>query len=133
MIILKNKSRVLTILVPMLQMGRGACNSFLETGNHQGGLGDPPSVSADLILKALDLCIRNNYFEFNGKIFKQVGGVGTGVKLAPTYACIGMGKFENLMFNSNQDLLDLVVFFGNCILMMFFLYSKEAKMIYKTY
>ena len=76
-------------------------------------------------LKALDLCIRNNYFEFNGKIYKQTGGVGTGIKLAPTYACIGMGDFEKLAFNSNQELLDLVMLWKRYIDDVFSLFKGD--------
>ena len=51
-------------------------------------------VKSQSILEALDLCLKNNIFAFNGKNYQQIGGVGTGVKLAPPYACLGMGKFE---------------------------------------
>ena len=70
------------------QLGREACKSYLESTDLEGG------VSARSILKALDLCIRNNYFEFNGKIYKQTEGVGTGIKLAPTYA-LAWGTSKN--------------------------------------
>ena len=40
-------------------------------------------VRTESILKALDLCLDNNLFSFNEKFYQQVGGVGTGVKLAP--------------------------------------------------
>ena len=59
--------------------------------------------------KKIVKCQNINKHKFDGNIYKQVGGVGTGVKLAPTYACIGLGKFEDLAFNSNQDLIDLIV------------------------
>ena len=38
-----------------------------------------PFVSTQSLLEGLDLCIENNYFSFDKKIYKQVGGVGTGV------------------------------------------------------
>ena len=36
--------------------------------------------------------------------------MGKGIKLAPTFACLGLGKFEELVFNTRQDLMkqDLV-------------------------
>ena len=91
------------------QLGREACKTYVESTDFEGGGVNEPQVSARSIMKALDLCIRKNFFEFNGKIYKQTRGVGTGIKLAPTYACIGMGDFEKLAFNSNQELLDLVI------------------------
>ena len=74
-------------------------------------------------------CIRNNFFEFNGKIYKQVGGVGTGVKLASTYACIGMGNFEDLAFNSDQDLLDLVLLWKRYIDDVFTLFKGNQNQL----
>ena len=43
-----------------------------------------------------------------GKCTSNLDWTGTDVKLAPTYACTGMVKFESLVFNENQDLLDLI-------------------------
>ena len=48
-----------------------------------------------------------------------------GVKLAPTYACIGMGDFEKLAFNSNQELLDLVMLWKRYIDDVFSLFKGE--------
>jgi hypothetical protein len=48
------------------------------------------------ILSALDLCFKSNFFSFNGKAYKQVSGVGTGVKLAPT--CIGWQQVPPIVF-----------------------------------
>ena len=31
------------------------------------------------------------------------------MKLAPPYACLGMGQFEKIAFSSNQPLLDLIM------------------------
>ena len=66
--------------------------------------------------------IKNNFFSFNKKIYQQVGGVGTGVKLAPPYACLGMGKFEKEAFKKENCLLDRVKLwkrFIDDILMLF--------------
>ena len=65
-------------------------------------------VTTNSILQALDLCMKNNFFEFNGRIFKQTKGVGTGLKMAPPYACLGLGKIENLVFDSNEECLELI-------------------------
>ena len=48
------------------------------------------------------------YFTFGDKIYKQKGGVGTGIKLTPTYACIGIGKYEDTFFSSDQALLEKI-------------------------
>jgi hypothetical protein len=89
------------------ELGTGACKEFLESRSQQDG--DDPFVSTNSLLTALGLCLKNNYFSFNEKIFKQISGVGTGIKLAPTYACLGLGKYEKQVFSSNQALLDKIL------------------------
>ena len=66
-------------------------------------------VHPDSILKGLDICLKNNFFQFKDKIFQQISGVGTGLKLAPPYACLGMGEYETQAFNSHQPLLEQVL------------------------
>ena len=73
----------------------GAIKEFLEGG--RSGSPEVLKVQTDSIA-VLELCLRNNYFAFNDKIYHQTGGVGTGIKLAPHYACLGMGKFEQEAF-----------------------------------
>ena len=82
-------------------LGTSACKDYLESRIFQMD-GDENLVSTNSILTALNLCLKNNYFYFNKKIYKQIKGVGTGIKLAPTYACLGMGKYEEMLFNSNE-------------------------------
>ena len=75
------------------ELDRGACENFLSAStNHDGN-----EVSTNSILVSLDLCMKNNFFTFNDKIYKQKGGVGTGIKLAPPYDCIVMGEYEKLI------------------------------------
>ena len=83
-------------------LGTEACREYLESRNFQG---DGNHVSSNSILTALNLCLKNNFFSFNGKVYKQIHGVGTGIKLAPTYACLGLGKYERTPFSSDQPLL----------------------------
>ena len=99
-------------------LGTGACRDFLETRQNCG----EHFSSTSSILEALDLCLKTNYFTFGDKIFKQNGGVGTGIKLSPTYACIGIGKYETIMFNSDQALLNKILLwkrFIDDVLMLF--------------
>ena len=87
-------------------LASSAVKDYLESTIYQE---DGNSVTANSILMALDLCLKNIYFSFNDKVYKQISGVGTGIKLAPTYACLGMGKFEELAFSSYQDLLEKIL------------------------
>ena len=41
-----------------------------------------------------------------GKFTNRLGGLG---QESNWHACIGLGKFEDLAFNSNQDLIDLIL------------------------
>ena len=89
------------------ELAGGASREFLEGG--RGGSPEVLKVKTDSILAALELCLKNNYFTFNDKIYQQIGGVGTGIKLAPPYACLGMGKFEQEAFKQNFSLLDKIM------------------------
>ena len=106
-------------------LGTEACREYLESrisqadGNYE--------VSTNSILTALNLCLKNNYFVFNKKIYKQIHGVGTGVKLAPSYACLGLGKYEEVVFSSDQPLLEKILLWKRFIddVLMFFRGTQE--------
>ena len=108
------------------ELGISACESDLNLRDLLSQ-DDELDITTDKILEALNLCIKNNYFEFNEKMYKVKGGVGTGVKLAPPYACLGMGKYENIVFESANDLVSLVVLWKRFIddIFMLFKGSKE--------
>ena len=74
--------------------------NFLEKMNL-----DENKVTPDSILKGLDICLKNIFFQFKNRTFQQTSGAGTGLKLAPPYACLGMGEFERQAFSSPQPLL----------------------------
>ena len=79
-------------------------------------------MKPESVLKALDLCLESNVFSFNDKKYLQTGGVGTGVKLAPPYACLGMGKFEETAFSAGFHLVEDILLwkrFIDDILMLF--------------
>ena len=89
--------------------------------------GNESQVTADSILEGLDICLKNNFFHFKNRIFQQISGVGTGLKLAPPYACLGMGEYEKRAFNSNQPLLEQILLWKRYIDDVFGLFkgSKE--------
>ena len=112
------------------ELGVSAAKEYLDSRNplsQSVGSNEnkDPFISTDSLLEGLDLCINNNYFSFDDKIYKQVGGVGTGVVCAPPYACLAMGKFEEMVFNTMSDerrFLELILFwkrFIDDILMLF--------------
>ena len=53
--------------------------------------------------------LKNNYFEFNGRIKQQISGTVIGTTFTPAYACIFMDDLEN-KFLETQSLQPLVWF-----------------------
>ena len=109
------------------ELGTGACRDFLLNRTEQGGGDDNYIPTTNSVLAALELCLKNNYFQFDDKIYKQKRGVGTGIKLAPTYACIGVGKYEEMLFSSDQALLQKILLWKRFIddVLMLFRGTKE--------
>ena len=52
-------------------------------------------IPTDNLLKMAEFVLKNNYFEFNCKVKKQLLGAATGTKFASTYASIFMDKLES--------------------------------------
>ena len=49
-----------------------------------------------------ELVLKNNYFEFNSKFWKQIQGTAIGTKFAPPYAIIFMAALEENFLNSSN-------------------------------
>ena len=47
-----------------------------------------------------ELVLKNNYFEFNGKVKQQLSGSAIGTRFTPPYACIFMNQVETEFFES---------------------------------
>ena len=94
-------------------LGKSACEKYLQsrpvTSIQSANQETDSFVTTVSLMKGLDLCLKNNYFCYDGKVYRQTGGVGTGSKMAPPYACIAMGDYEERVFNSENDMLDLVL------------------------
>ena len=50
--------------------------------------GERKSIPSENILKMLNFVLKNNYFEFNGKVKQQLSGSSSKTKRAPPYAFI---------------------------------------------
>ena len=90
------------------ELGITACTEYLNSRN-LSLIDEELQIASGNLIEALKICLQNNYFQFDENIYKVCGGVGTGIKLAPPYACIGMGKFEKIVFDSNVDLVHLIL------------------------
>ena len=49
-----------------------------------------------------EFVLKNNYFEFNGKVKKHISGTEIGTKFAPPYACIFMAQVETEFFKTQK-------------------------------
>ena len=52
-------------------------------------------ISTENLLKKAEIVLKNNYFEFNGKVKKQLSGTVIRTKFAPTYATIFTDELES--------------------------------------
>ena len=83
--------------------------------------------TADLI-KMTEFVLRNNYFEFNGKVKQQISGTAIGTKCAPTYACKYMDKFENGFLSLR---IDKPLVWLRYIHVVFIVYTHGEKELHK--
>ena len=54
----------------------------------------PEQPTPDVLVKLIDIVLKNNVFEFNNKYYLQIQGTAMGTKMAPAYANLFMGKLE---------------------------------------
>ena len=66
-------------------------------------------VSTEDLVKMAKFVLKNNYFEFNGKVKQQISGTAIGTKFTPPYACIFMDEVET-SFIETQEMKPLVWF-----------------------
>ena len=64
-------------------------------------------IPKENLLKMAEFVLKNNYFEFNGKVKKQLSGTVIGTMFAPTYTSIFMDKLES-DFPKSQELTPLL-------------------------
>ena len=64
-------------------------------------------VSSENLVDLAEFVLKNNYFEFNSDVYRQILGTAMGTKFAPPYACIFMDMVET-EFLSQQEIKPLV-------------------------
>ncbi len=79
-------------LYPNIPIEEGLKASEWMLKKHRKGNVNPSNKS---VIELLRLVLTCNNFEFNGEHYKQIKGTAMGTKVAPTFANIFMGKFEN--------------------------------------
>ena len=45
-------------------------------------------IPTESLIKMAEFVLKNNFFEFDSKVFQQIAGTAIGIKFAPPYACI---------------------------------------------
>ena len=62
--------------------------------------------SKEFILKALQIVLENNHFQFDDQNYLQIRGTAMGTKVAPTYATLVMGYLEEKLQNKLPEIFD---------------------------
>ena len=76
--------------------GMQACAEALEIAKPN----NPDQLDTNTLINLLEIVLKNNTFQFNGKSYIQLQGTAMGTKLAPAYANIFMGKLEHTILSS---------------------------------
>ena len=66
-------------------------------------------ISRENIVKMTEFALKNNYFQFIGKVKQQISGIAIEAKFAPTYTCVFMDLVET-DFRRAQEKVPLVWF-----------------------
>ena len=72
-----------------------ACEQFLDKRSNR-------TISTSTLLQLIELVLKMNTFNFNGRYFSQKQGVAMGKKIGPSVACIFMGHLEELFFADHE-------------------------------
>ena len=65
----------------------------------------PRPFSKEFILEAISHVLRENTFSFDNKLYRQLQGTAMGTKIAPTYATLVTGYFEDNLFRKYEEIL----------------------------
>ena len=62
-------------------------------------LRDKKQISSETLIELAKIVLKNNFFEFDQKTFKQVRGTAVGTKFAPPYVILLMTDLEEKILN----------------------------------
>ena len=66
-------------------------------------LRDNKQISSDTLIELPEIVLKNNFFEYDQKTFKQVRGTAIGTKFAPPYAILFMANLEEKILNAFEE------------------------------
>jgi len=52
-------------------------------------------IPTDTLMEMSEFVLKNNFFEFDQKVYQQISGTAIGTKFAPPYACIFLDQLES--------------------------------------
>lgn len=50
-----------------------------------------------MLVEMVHFCLHNNIFMFNSQLYEQIRGVAMGASFSPSYSCLHMGRWEELV------------------------------------
>ena len=77
-------------------LGLNCLGRFLE-------LRDKKQISSDALIELTEIVLKNYFFEFDQKTFKQLRGTAVGTKFAPRYAILFMADLEEKVLNAFEE------------------------------
>ena len=57
---------------------------------------NPERPPVEILIQLRETVFRNNIFEFNGKVYKQLQGSAMGMRMSPAYANLFIGRLEQM-------------------------------------
>lgn len=90
-----------------------------------------PTTQREFFMKALHLILENNFFNCNGVMYHQKKGTAMGTRIAPSYANLFMGKFEQRFITSGIPFVSNINMYRRYIDDLFFLWQgteEEARL-----
>lgn len=83
------------------------------------------SSQVSFLLQSLQFILENNYFIYNGNIYHQCKGTAMGTQVAPSFANLFMGEFEELHITKHSIYKNKIIFFRRYIDYIFIIWDGD--------
>lgn len=85
------------------------------------------------LFRSIEICLDQNYFKFNSKIYKQTNGLPMGSPLSPLLAEVFMANFENILFSTNmkESLVKYIYFWARYVDDIFCIWTGTDRQLSK--
>lgn len=82
-----------------------------------------PEIQRKFITDSLHFILTNNYFKFGGDTFRQKRGTAMGTRVAPAFANIFMGAFEEVFITGDSEFHNQIVIYKRFIDYLFLIWK----------